>query len=133
MCACPQPNKTRRYKPTPSQPPAVHACFVTTHQGPPATGPNGTASLNRRRKPRGPAPVVLSTGSLLTGFFPIPGVPPGRPHPPTSHHLLQSPNKPPVGIDLDSEEAIELPPQTGVGHVSEETYIRLSELIEAIN
>ena len=41
--------------------------------------------------------------------------------------------KPPVGIDLDSEEAIELPPQTGVGHVSDETYIRLSELIEAIN
>ena len=36
-----------------------------------------------------------------------------------SHRLVQSPNKPPVGIDLDSEEAIELPPQTGVGHVSD--------------
>ena len=29
-------------------------------------------------------------GSLLTGFFPIPGVP-GRPHPPTSHRLVQTP------------------------------------------
>ena len=28
-------------------------------------------------------------GSLLTGFFPIPGVP-GRPHPPTSHRLVQT-------------------------------------------
>ena len=41
--------------------------------------------------------------------------------------------KPPVGIDLDAEEAKEIPPQGGVGHVSDETYIRLSELIEAIN
>ena len=29
-------------------------------------------------------------GSLLTGFFPIPGGPPGRPHPPTSHRLVQT-------------------------------------------
>ena len=40
---------------------------------------------------------------------------------------------PPVDIDLEEGDTPEIPPQTGVGHVSEETYIRLSELIEAIN
>ena len=38
-------------------------------------------------------------GSLLTGFFPIPGGgTPGRPHPPTSHRLVQSPRQSRLGI-----------------------------------
>ena len=41
--------------------------------------------------------------------------------------------KPPVDIDLDDEELRELDPVEGIGGVSDETYIRLSELIEAIN
>ena len=83
--------RSTSWSPSPPSPPATSTTRIPPNI--PGSESLSSRSCSATSPPTGaqhrlPCP----PGSLLTGFFPIPGVP-GRPHPPTSHRLVQSPRQ----------------------------------------